>query len=97
MMNEPIEVTMPVDRADLINLLKENTVFVTFDKRDGSERTMKCTLMDGVVVPHEKTTDRVKEPNPNVLPVWDIDSDAWRSFRLDTIKHVSYNVQTVTE
>jgi hypothetical protein len=96
-MNEPIDVNMPVDKAEMINLLKENTVFVTFDKRDGSERTMKCTLMDKVAIPHEKTTDRVKEPNPNILPVWDIDSNAWRSFRLDTIKHVSYDVQTLTE
>lgn len=96
-MNEPIDVSMPVDRAELINLLKENTMFVTFNKRDGSERTMKCTLMDAVAIPHEKTTDRVKEPNSDVLPVWDIDSNAWRSFRLDTIKHVSYDVQTLTE
>lgn len=96
-MNESIDVNMPADKAELQNILRENVVFVTFSKRDGSERTMKCTLMESVAIPHISTTGVPKTPTPNVLPVWDIDSDAWRSFRLDTIKHVSYNVQTLTE
>ena len=77
-------------RLWLISILRLQPVDVTFTKRDGSERTMKCTLQEQVVVPHEKRTDRVKEVNPNTLPVWDMEANAWRSFRLDTIKHISF-------
>jgi hypothetical protein len=46
---------------------------------------MLCTLREDIVVPHEKTTDRVKELNEEVLPVWDCEKNAWRSFRVDSI------------
>lgn len=77
-------------RKWLLGLLRERPVEVTFTKRDGTERTMKCTLQEDVVVPHEKTTDRVKEVKQDIIPVWDMESNAWRSFRLDTIKHISF-------
>lgn len=63
-------------------------MLVTFTKKDGTERTMKCSLEEGVVVPHEKTTERVKEENTETLAVWDMEKNAWRSFRLDSIKSV---------
>lgn len=46
---------------------------------------MVCTLRDDIVVPHEKTTDRVKQLNEEVLAVWDCEKNAWRSFRVDSI------------
>jgi hypothetical protein len=49
-----------------------------------------CTLKEGVVVPHEKKTERVKEVNDEVLAVWDCEKNAWRSFRFDSI--IEYSV-----
>lgn len=69
----------------LKDLLRTNVVVVRFKKADGTERVMNCTLRDDVVVPHEKTTERVKPVNESVCPVWDIDKKAWRSFRYDSV------------
>jgi hypothetical protein len=73
--------------------LKMGPVYVTFTKKDGTERKMKCTLKEGVVVPHEKTTERVKEENVETLAVWDMEKSAWRSFRLDTIKTIEFGIE----
>ena len=81
--------TTPEGRAWLIDLLHNYDVSLKFIKADGTERTMKCTLREGAVVPHEKKTDREKQANDNVLPVWDLDKGAWRSFRLDSITDVN--------
>lgn len=79
-------------REWLKSMLRMGPVDVTFTKSDGTQRVMKCTLQEGVVVPHEKTTDRVKETNDNVLPVWDLEKNAWRSFRLDSITQVNFTI-----
>jgi len=69
----------------IANLLRLNEATITFTKKDGTERVMKCTLKEGVVVPHEKTTERVKEPKPDILPVWDLEVNAWRSVTIPNI------------
>lgn len=63
---------------------------VTFVKKDGTERVMKCTLREDVIVPHEKKTERVKAQNSDTLAVWDLDKKEWRSFRYDSIKEVQF-------
>lgn len=72
--------------------LRMGPVKVTFQKKDGTERVMNCSLQEGVVVPHEKTTDRVKAENDETLAVWDLDKGAWRSFRLDSIIKIEFNI-----
>jgi hypothetical protein len=49
---------------------------------------MQCTLQEGVVIPHEKKTERTVEPKDNVLPVWDLEANAWRSINIETIQNV---------
>jgi hypothetical protein len=66
-------------------MLQSGIVNVKFTKTDGSERDMKCTLMEHIVRPHEKKTDREKKINDNILSVWDVEKDSWRSFRYDSI------------
>lgn len=63
---------------------------VTFTKKDGTERVMKCTLREDIITPHEKKTDRVKARNDETLAVWDLDKKEWRSFRYDSIKEVQF-------
>jgi hypothetical protein len=74
----------------LLSLLKENTVTVTFDKTDGTERVMKCTLQDDSIKPNPSGLKARpgRKHNPDVCSVWDIESDGWRSFRFDSIKKV---------
>lgn len=84
--------TTAENKAGLQALLRQGTATITFTKKDGTERVMKCTLQEGVVVPHEKTTDRVKEPKDDILPVWDIEASAWRSVTVPNIKTVEFIV-----
>lgn len=76
----------------LKGMLRVGPMRVTFKKKDGSLREMNCTLEENVVVPHEKTTDRVKEVNDDVCPVWDIDKAAWRSFRYDAVTLIKIEI-----
>lgn len=72
-------------KESVANLLRRNEVTITFTKKDGTERVMKCTLKEDVIVPHEKTTDRVKVPKEDILPVWDLEANAWRSVTIPNI------------
>ena len=81
MNTETHEFTTVEGRKWLKSALHDGVVQVVFVKNDGTERTMLCTLQEGVALPHDKKTDRVKEANSNVMAVWDIDKHAWRSFK----------------
>ena len=72
--------------------LKMGPVTVTFSKKDGTERTMICTLKEEDVKVHEKKTDRVKEVSEDVCPVFDVEKQEWRSFRYDSIKEVRFDI-----
>ncbi len=70
--------------------LQKGIVSVTFVKKDSSERRMECTLKPELL-PQEEIKEQTREPNPNVLKVWDLEKNAWRSFRYDSILGFSEN------
>lgn len=75
-----------IEREYLIEKLRQGNVTVKFTKSDGTEREMNCTLQPSVAIPYEKKTDRVKETtNDDIIPVWDIDKSAWRSFKISSL------------
>lgn len=73
-----------MERKELIGKLKEGDVSVTFTKKDGTERVMKCTLKEDVVPSVESS----KKENVGVVVVWDTEKKSWRSFRMDSITNV---------
>ena len=71
--------------------LMQKVLKVVFQKQDGSERTMNCTLNEDIVPPLDTTVVKQKRiQNPDVLAVWDIDNNGWRSFRFDSVKSIAY-------
>ena len=90
MINETREFTTPEGRKWLKSVLHDGAVQVVFTKNDGTERVMKCTLQEGVALPHDKKTDRIKEANTDVMAVWDMEKHAWRSFKLSSVKSVTF-------
>lgn len=81
------------DNYELKELIQNNVVTVTFEKVDGTERTMKCTLIpeylpNKVDDNKQLLTESVRKENPSNLSVWDIESNSWRSFRYDSVKSV---------
>ena len=71
----------------LRDTLKENVLIVTFTKKDGSVRTMRCTLKADLLPAQTDIEEQVqkKAPNTDALAVWDLEKAAWRSFRFDSI------------
>ena len=78
------------DYAEYIrDSLKEHEVTVTFTKKDGSEREMRCTLNPNDL-PTQDITES-KEPrkkSENTIAVYDLDAQAWRSFTIRSVKKV---------
>lgn len=73
--------------SDVREILKENIVEVQFEKRDGSIRTMFCTLIKEFLPSKgEYILTQPTEPSENIITCWDLECDDWRSFRLDSVK-----------
>ena len=79
-----------IDRNTLNDMLHEDVLTVTFEKKDGTERVMRCTLREDLLPPKpEKAEDaKTKKVNEAVMPVYDIEAKGFRSFRIDSIKKV---------
>lgn len=80
----------------LKGVLSAGEVTVIFLKKDGSERTMKCTTSDSLV-PQEPIVENAvpkkeKKQNDDVCPVYDIEAQGWRSFRWDSVKEVKLSI-----
>lgn len=75
------------DRDTLVGLLKNNSLKVTFTKKDGTSRDMICTLQEDQLPKQEvKENAKPRAVNLDVIRVFDLEKKAWRSFRIDSIK-----------
>ena len=79
-------------REWLMSILKTNTVGLTFKKKDDTIREMKCTLAEEKLPEIEKKTERVRKENDNVISVFDIEKNEWRSCRYDSIKRINFTL-----
>jgi len=80
--------------------LKSGPVTVVFTKKDGTERVMKCTTNSTYLMfkdPAILESKREKKPNEDVMPVYDLESSAWKSFRWDSIKSVMITIGEARE
>ena len=80
---------------------------VIFTKKDGTERVMKCTT-NAELVPVDLTekqhytntnnpvdfpaSKKEKKVNEEVMPVYDLEAKAWKSFRWDSVKQVRFEL-----
>lgn len=81
---------MKYDYNSLVEQLSNSVVTVTFEKVDGSMRTMRCTLIPSYL-PEEyrNTKPMLTETTPLTVSVWDVEQSGWRSFRLDSVRSVA--------
>lgn len=81
-----------MNKHELKEVLVNGIATVVFTKADGTERTMKCTLLPeylpaNVAQGQQLLTESLHRPeNPNTISVWDIENQGWRSFRIDSVK-----------
>lgn len=87
-------------KSELINQLQNSTVEIEFKKVNGETRNMKCTLSEGIIPKASKTDTlsqtKVRKVSPEVLVVWDVNKNDWRSMRWDNIVEVTNEQQSET-
>lgn len=72
--------------TDIVKELENRVVEITFDKLDGTERVMNCTLQESVVPETKGGTTKANDKN---LVVFDVDKQGWRTIVVDRIKKVA--------
>lgn len=84
-------------REECLDQLRAGTCSVNFVKKDGTEREMLCTLnMDKIPEKHIPKSDGNKRSTEGTISesirAYDLEKEAWRSFRLDSVKTFSPSV-----
>jgi hypothetical protein len=74
---------------EITHLLYEHDCEVVFTKKDGTERTMPCTLRKEAMPPREATKlHETKLYKPETITVWCLDKNEWRAFKTVNVKEV---------
>ena len=79
------------NREFILETLDNAICTVTFNKLDGTQRTMKCTRHSGAI-PKEsqpKGTKTIKE-NTAVISAYDIEAEGWRSFIVENVTQFNF-------
>ena len=78
-------------KSEVLELLHNETVDLEFIKKDGSLRVMTATLRADQLPAQVDLEEAVqkKTPNPEVMAVFDLINQGWRSFRWDSLKTVN--------
>lgn len=75
-----------IDQKDIIKeKLRNSNCTVVFKKADGTDRTMLCTLQECSIPVDARPKGTTTKQSDDALAVWDIEKQAWRSFRYDSI------------
>lgn len=75
-------------------ILQNNVAMVVFTKADGTQREMKCTLLpEYLPFDHNNGQQLLQEDltanhNLTTISAWDLEANAWRSFRIDSVKNI---------
>jgi hypothetical protein len=80
-------------KSNVVHMLQNNVVTVRFQKVDGTERVMKCTLLPEYL-PNTGSGGLnavllQEDASPNIISVWDVEANGWRSFRVNNLKSVT--------
>lgn len=80
------------DRDALLKDLRQYVIEVTFNKVDGTQRIMRCTLRPDLLPPtyQEDITEerQFHKENKDVISAWDVHKNNWRSFRINSVTYV---------
>lgn len=73
--------------------LKTNIVDVTFIKKDGTERLMKCTLNPEILPKVEIKEDaKPRKESTTSMRVFDTEKNEWRSFTIKSVRNVKFTL-----
>lgn len=78
-------------RSWLRGVLRTETIRLTFTKKDGTIREMKCTLSESKL-PKQEQQKEARKLNDVSMPVFDLDKNEWRAFRFDAVNRISFTM-----
>ena len=77
----------------LKEILHTQELKITFTKKDGTERVMRCTLEASKLPVQESTeTNTNRKVSTETMAVFDLDAQGWRSFTKKSVKCVDLTV-----
>jgi hypothetical protein len=75
----------------LKTIMREQEIKITFTKKDGTERVMRCTLDPNKLPVQESTeTSTTRKVSTETMAVFDLDVQGWRSFTKKSVKCVDF-------
>jgi hypothetical protein len=75
-----------VMKARFQSALRENDCTVVFEKKDCTIRTMHCTLRPEALPEIVESDKPARKENDEIVPVWDLEKEAWRCFDIWTVQ-----------
>ena len=80
------------NREWLVDNLFEGVVEVTFTKKDGTERIMKCTLAEQKIPDEHAPKGVERAKSDEAVAVFDLENNGWRSFRWDSLTNIEFTL-----
>ena len=77
-----------MQKFELVQKLENGVITVVFEKVNGEERTMQCTLLNEYLPESPEIINKTRLEDDNLVSVWDIENHGWRSIRVDSLKQV---------
>ena len=85
------------------DMLREGVTEVKFTKKDGTDRVMLCTLNSNLIPEKafgnpkdwnypDQPSESARVKSPDIAVVWDLQKEAWRSFRYDSVQSASSKI-----
>ena len=79
-------------RESIKKMLHDKNMTIFFTKKDGTERKMICTLSENKIPSEKSPKNSGKTKSDESLAVFDVEKQAWRSFRWDSVKKIEFEV-----
>lgn len=76
-------------------LLHDNVIQnlrITFTKSDGTEREMRCTLVESAIPSDKIPKGTGREATDTTQRVFDLDKGEWRSFKWESVTQVQFDI-----
>ena len=70
--------------------LSESTITVTFTKKDGTNRVMKCTKQQDLIPSDKQPKGTGSTPTGDAVAVFDLEAQDWRSFNTSNITRIEW-------
>jgi hypothetical protein len=79
--------TLGYNRDTLLAMLESRIVEIKFRKENNDLRVLRGTLKEDML-PKQPASKHAHKDNPEVVTLWDLDAEGWRSVRTDRIIEV---------